>query len=137
MSSSILDLTVALEALFLSDPALSALIGREGVYLGLPPRTAALPYLVLGESADAPYRAFKAVEGAESTEVLNLWGESKYIVLQMYGHIRRLLQGRKLTLPSHTHHQGRVRLVATLMDADGAAYHGVVHYTSTLAPRRP
>lgn len=119
---------IALVAAVEGDAPLRALLAGDMIYSGEIPEGSPLDYVQIPTGAeDAVGHAF-GVDGSEGETELHIWTKdtSRMSVLVIYGHLRRLL--RRLPLDGHRMLAGRCDLVATMLDPDRAAMHGVVRY---------
>lgn len=127
---------VALEAALGADAALIALLNPGGgdavkVYNGKAPQETGEPYLVLGDTAEDRANTFGRA-GNSGEQTIDIWcpaGEGFRRVKQIYGEMKRILDGKRLVLDGHTMVLGALRLVTILNDPSGSA-HGVAFYSA-------
>ena len=111
------------------DGALMAMI--TGVHDHVPQDTA-FPYVTLGEST--------AVEigrgGVELTLVLHVWSRERgrRETKQILAEINRILNKADLTVPGFVLMWFFFEFSRTLLDSDGATYHGIARYSAKTYP---
>ena len=93
------------------------------------PQDAAFPYVTVGEASVTAYGAVGIV-GVETTLVLHVWTrsrgrkEAKLVIAE----IHRILHDADLTVTGHDLVWLRFEQSRSLLDADGATYHGIVRF---------
>ena len=120
-------ITVAHVGALVDTQAVTDLIGEHGVYADEVPADTPLPYITLGSSSETPRPMFSR-SGAENTDELHIWADTRREVQQIFGVVAPVLQGAQLTVEGHQMIVSRIELVATMRDPTGIS-HGVARYT--------
>ena len=120
------ELQKAIYSALTNDSALMAMI--TGVHDHVPQDTA-FPYVTIGDSTALDWRMVGVV-GAEITLLFHVWSRSRgrKEVKQIMVEIRRILDGANLTVPGHVLVRQRFEFSKTLLDSDGATYHGITRF---------
>jgi hypothetical protein len=117
-----------------ADAPLTALLGGPRVY-DEPPRSAAFPFVTLGEARVADFSAGEA-QGEEHTLVLHAWsrqGGHKEAHL-IAGALLQALDDAPLTLADHRLVNFRFAVVDVRREADGRTYHALVRFRAVTEP---
>ncbi len=120
------ELQEAIYTALTGDAPLMAMI--SGVHDHVPQDTA-FPYITIGASTAREWGA-AAVDGVESTLILHVWSRSRgrKEVKQITAEIHRVLHDADLTVTGHGLIWLRFEQSRSLLDADGATYHGIVRF---------
>lgn len=133
-------LHVAIADAINADAALLAALGGPGrVYSLTAPKNARPPFVTLGSTSEGPFRVF-GKDGSAVLVSVHLWTPgvtNQQPALELYGHLRRVLDRRALELDGpHALARGELELVDVLADPDGETTHAVARYTAlTQQPR--
>ena len=117
-----------------ADAALTALLGGPKVY-DEPPRTAAFPYVTLGETRIADFST-GTESGAEHQLTLHAWsrqGGHKEAHL-IAGALLAALDDAPLALTDHTLVNFRFAVADVRREADGRTYHALVRFRAVTEP---
>ncbi len=97
--SAVWPIDKALAAAFKANAALSARLAGAKVYSGMAPTNSALPYIVLGTSAEDPFRLFKRAGMSGSTQ-FQVWtlGPDKRATQEIYSLAKQVLDSQVLAL---------------------------------------
>ena len=108
------------------DPTLMALI--TGIHDHVP-QGAAFPYVTIGESTARDWSAVGIV-GVEATLTLHAWSRvrGRKEVKQIMAELHRILHDADLTVPGHALIWLRFEFAETIIDDDGATYHGITRF---------
>ena len=95
------------------------------------PQDAAFPYVTMGESTAVAYGAVGIV-GLDTTLTLHVWSRSRgrKELKQVMAEMHRILHDADLTVTGHNLVWLRFEFLQTLLDADGATYHGIARYNA-------
>jgi hypothetical protein len=127
-------LRAAIHDALVTDAALAAVLGGPKVY-DEPPRSAAFPYVTLGEARIADYST-----GSELSEehqlVLHAWsrqgGQREAHLIA--GALLQALDDAPLTLADHTLVNFRFSVADVRREADGRTYHALVRFRAVTEP---
>ncbi len=122
------ELQQAIYTALTGDSTLMAMI--QGVHDHVP-QGAAFPYVTIGEASAIAWSA-AGVEGMDVTLVMHVWTRSRgrKQAKQTMAEIYRILHNADLTVPGHALIWLRFEFSQTLLDADGATYHGIARYNA-------
>lgn len=131
MGSAVWVVQMALVEALRADFGMSTLFGGPArVYSDRAPDDAPFPYIVIGDTSETDFRAFRQ-PGHEGAVTLHIWtarDDREYLVA-IYSAMESRLNARTLNVGAfHVMYMGRLRLVAIAPDADGRALHGVAEY---------
>ena len=93
------------------------------------PEGAAFPYVTMGEASAIAWGA-AGVDGVESTLILHVWSRSRgrKEVKQITAEMHRILHDADLAVTGHALIWLRFEQSRSLLDADGATYHGIARF---------
>lgn len=104
------------------------------VYSDRAPDNARVPYIVIGDTSESDFHAFRQ-PGHVGAVTLHLWAgkDDRDVIAGIYNVLETLLNGTALALAGgeHVMYVGRLRFVTVGLDADGRTLHGVAEYTPT------
>jgi len=127
-------LRAAVHDALVSDAALGNLLGGPKVY-DEPPRSAAFPYVTLGETRITDYST-GGEAGAEHQLTLHAWsrqgGHKEAHVIA--GALLQALDDAPLTLAGHTLVNFRFAVADVRREADGRTYHALVRFRAVTEP---
>ncbi len=117
-----------------ADAALSALLGGPKIY-DEPPRTAAFPYVTLGEARISDYSTGDG-PGKEHQLTLHAWSrQGGHAQAHMIaGALLQALDDAPLTLTDHTLVNFRFAVADVRREADGRTYHALVRFRAVTEP---
>jgi hypothetical protein len=127
-------LRAAIHAALIADAALIAMLGGQKIY-DEPPRTAAFPYITLGETRIADISA-DGDAVAEHQLMLHAWsrqGGHKEAHL-IAGALLQALDDAPLTLTDHALINLRFAVADIRREADGRTYHAAVRFRAVTEP---
>lgn len=120
---------VALEAVALADPTLTAIVGPEGWYAGRAPQGTPYPHVTNDDATEDEFQVFQG-DSQENVRTLSLWSEvSKEEVLVMYAALYKLLHKARIPMEGFGCLLGRLRLVTYVEEPDTGIHHGIAEYT--------
>jgi hypothetical protein len=120
------------------DSALLATLGvgvgkPQAVFNGMAPRTAQLPYIVIGSATEGAFPSF-AGSGNQGVDTLHIWSNQMgdQEVLAIYAHIDRLLNAKLLTVTGLQPVFGKTSILFVLPESRGSTtvMHGLIQYES-------
>jgi hypothetical protein len=133
VSSSAVDVHVALAAAIDASDEARAAVGRTGVgpiaFSAVAPATTPLGYYTIGDTGEGE-RNVMAAPGSTVDVTLHAWGPNAIVALKGWAALESLLNRRPLQLDAGAMLLGTTRLITTLADPDGKATQAVVRYTA-------
>jgi Protein of unknown function (DUF3168) len=97
----------------------SSFFAGDKLYLeGSVPRTAALPYVVLGTGTEVPLDTYNGQYRHEATAQLKTWGQDKDQAELGYAELKSKLDNTLLTVTGHGTGKARITKIADLAEPD-------------------
>jgi hypothetical protein len=127
-------LRAAIHDALVADSALAALLGGPSVY-DEPPRTAAFPYITLGEARIADWST-ASDSGEEHQLTLHAWSRQggHREAHMIAGALLQALDDAPLTLSDHRLINLRFAVAGVRREADGRTYHALVRFRAVTEP---
>jgi hypothetical protein len=132
--SALFPFQVALVDLLAADAALGALVGDGAdarIYASPAPSEPRLPYITMDQGTETSAGAVTFDKwGNVASLQLDIWTDSTQYRnsqgLALYGHIKRILQGKQFDIDGHRVVSCRVELLIDMPDPDGKTQHTAV-----------